>query len=176
MQDAPANKKHLQKGVYYMNKTMLFVMMALMAIGVASASNSYISDEDLTMAYYDTVVVDYCITGTGESAIDVVVTATCRDANNVYGCQPADDSAAGLFTVVANPTVIADGGCSELTLTTTIADPADGGMFYYTVNGQVGGANIGTEETGRVFVPEFGILAAVGVLGLAGLFVYKRRN
>jgi hypothetical protein len=153
-------------------------MMALMVVGVASASNSYLSEDDLAMAYYDTAVVDYCIDDVnGQTGITVVLEGICRDTNDVYGCQPSEDASAdGLFTVVANPTVIDDGQCTQLTLTTTIDNPADGGVFYYTVDGEVGGATIGTEETGRVFVPEFGILAAVGVLTAAGIFINRRRK
>ena len=73
-----------------------------------------------------------------------------------------------------NALTVNDGGCVGITLTTSIADPADAGTFYYTVNGKVGEATLGS-ETGQVFVPEFGVAAAALVLIGAGLFVAKRR-
>ena len=160
-----------------MKKLMILVMMAFMVVSIVSASDSYISEDELSMAYNDVRVVEYCISNAGgQQNIDVVITETCKDVNSVYGCQPGDASAAGLFAVSANPTVMNDGECVDITLTTTVADPADGGQFYYTINGQVGNANIGTEETGSVLVPEMGVLAAMGVLGAAGLFLYRKRH
>jgi hypothetical protein len=70
------------------------------------------------------------------------------------------------------PTTGAD-GCVDLTITTNVEPNA--GTFVYTVNGYNGMINVGM-ETGSVAVPEFGVLAAIGVLGLAGLFIFNRRN
>ena len=161
-----------------MKQMILFVMMAMLVVSVVSASDSTLSDNSISMAYNDTAYVDYCIDNVnGQQNINVTIDSVCRDADGIYGCSVADDSATGLFDVqVIGPQVINEGECTTLMLTTTINNEADGGNFYYTVNGRVGGVALGSGETGLVQVPEFGVLAALGVLGLAGLFIYRKRK
>lgn len=153
----------------------LLAMVSLLLVGVVSASTTTLSDTSLSMAYEDVREVEFCLSGTGAGVIDVVVTNVCKDQNGLYGCQAADDfDVEDLFTVVPNQPTMADGECIMVTLTTTIEDETMAGQFYYTINGAIGEAFIGS-ETGTVLVPEFGVVAGLAVLAGAGLFLYKRR-
>lgn len=159
-------------------KTIGIVMIAaLMLVSAVSATTTTLSESEIAMAYYDVRDVEFCLSGAnGQQNIDVVIDPVCRDLDNNYGCAAGDDYDIGdLFSVTPSQSTMNDGDCIMLTLETTIEDEADGGKFFYTVNGQVGGTTIGS-ETGTVLVPEFGVVAALVALAGAGLFVYKRRN
>jgi len=159
-----------------MKKLAMLFVVALLALSVVSATTTTLSDAEVGMDYYDVQVVEFCLNNAGgQQNIAVVVDPICKDVDGNYGCQPADASAAGLFSVTPSASTMDDGDCVNLTLQTTIADPEDAGKFFYTVNGQVGETTIGS-ETGTVFVPEFGIIAALGILTIAGVYIYKKRN
>jgi LPXTG-motif cell wall-anchored protein len=57
----------------------------------------------------------------------------------------------------------------------TSLDETEGGLFYYTVNGVVAESTVGS-ETGQVFVPEFGVVAAGAALVGAGYYVARKRK
>jgi len=161
-----------------MNKFgILSVMFALLLVGAVSATTTTLSDDELSMAYTDVRIVEFCISNKGVPMdVDVAVDPVCLDQNGLYGCQTGEDifDPAG-FTVVPNEATTGADGCVDLTLTTNIANPEDAGLFYYTVNGMIGDATIGS-ETGEVLVPEFGVLAAGLALSGAALFIWRRRQ
>ena len=150
------------------------VMIAAIVASVAvSATTTTLSSDSLTMGYTDVQVVQACFSGYHGNTVSVVINPICKDVDGVFGCQAGDTLNPSGFSVVPGAASVADGGCTNLTITTTLT-PSNAGTFYYTVNGEVGQAVLGS-ETGQVFVPEFGVAAAGLVLVGAGLFISKRR-
>jgi hypothetical protein len=134
------------------------------------------------MGETETKIVQYCIDkvyynpDTQEekrepfSGMDVVLGDVCLDMNELFGCQGADDLFPGAFTVTVLEPVTGDDGCADIELKTEEAS----GLYYFKLNGDLGGSVV-TGETGSVLVPEFGVLGAVGILAVAGLFISKKR-
>lgn len=158
-----------------MNKAIVALIMMLALVGAATATTTSLSEDDVTMNYTDTHVVEFCLSDGGvPQDVSVVVNPVCKDVNDVIGCNPGDEfNPAGFSVTPVEATTGAD-GCVDIVLATNLAQGQEG-KFYYTVNGQVGGSTIGS-ETGQVFVPEFGVLGAAAVLGLVGLYIYKKRD
>jgi hypothetical protein len=158
------------------NKIGIMFVLALLLVSVVSATETTLSDDELTMDYTDVQVVTFCIENAQgvPQDVDVVVNPVCKDLNALLGCQPADVMNPVGFAVVPNELTTGADGCADLTLTTTLGEGEEG-LFYYTVNGQIGGTTVGS-ETGSVLVPEFGVVAAIGVLAAAGLFIYNKRK
>lgn len=160
-----------------MRQTLIITMMLLVSIGMALAAGDNLSPLDTTMGQGEIKYVDYCVydmtpaTGT----LEITVEPVCEDYDGYSGCSMADDLATTEFSAMAisNISVIDGGGCTDIKLTTS---PNASGLYYYTVNGQNGGVNVLVSETGSVLVPEFGILASLGILAAAGIFVYKKRK
>jgi hypothetical protein len=154
-----------------------FLLMTLLTLGVVSATQTTLSDPVLTMDYVDVQYVEFCLSGSdGQQDIMLIADPVCRDVDGEFGCQEGDADATGLFTVTPLNETINDGECALIMLETTIMDEQEAGVFYYTVNGQIGETTIGS-ETGTVnIVPEFGVIAALFVLGTVGVFIYRRRN
>jgi hypothetical protein len=158
-----------------MKKLSLIVMAMVLLVSVVAATETTLDDDYISMDYQDVRTVVYCISE-NENPVDiaVVVNPICKELDGVIGCSAGDLMNPAGFTVVPNePTTGAD-GCVELTVTTDL-DEETAGTFVYTVNGYNGLTYVGA-ETGTVEVPEFGVLAAIGVLGLAGLFIYNKRD
>ena len=151
----------------------LIVMLAL--VGAVSATETSLSEDDVTMNYVDSHVVEFCLFDGGvPQDVAVAVDPICKDENAMIGCNPGDVYNPTGFTAVPVESTTGPDGCVDVVLTTSLA-PGEEGTFYYTVNGQVGGSTVGS-ETGQVYVPEFGVLGAAAVLGLVGLFIYKKRD
>ncbi|MBD3203003.1 hypothetical protein GF327_01805 [Candidatus Woesearchaeota archaeon] len=160
-------------------------ILAIFLISIVSAVSTPVStDSDIfpgvvAMEPNDSVDVEYCVVYIDENdaetpavGLDVATDKICKDQNSIPGCQAADTSSPAEFSVTVVDSVTGADGCATLTLSTT---NAYGGTFYYEVNGEVEGEAI-TEETGTAYIPEFGVLASLAVLGLAGLFVARKRK
>jgi len=155
--------------------SLIAIMMIVLLVGVVSATTTTLNDDSITMDYSDVRVVTYCISS-GENPVDiaVVVDPVCKELDNVLGCSLGDEMNPVGFSVVPNEETTGADGCVDLTITTSL-NPDNAGVFVYTVNGDNGMTYVGA-ETGTVAVPEFGVIASLAILGLAGLFIFKRRE
>lgn len=158
-----------------MNKSILIAMMALTLVSSVFGAGDVLDPLDTTMAENDVELAQYCVHDVvpEDGTLTVVVDPVCEDLNGISGCQAADDLATTEFTAVSQGdiTLVDGAGCTYIELTTIDAS----GRFYYTVNGEIGQAEI-TSETGSVFVPEFTTVgAALALLG-AGFYAYKKRD
>jgi hypothetical protein len=163
-------------GGYRMKNIATFVIAALMLVSAVAATTTTLSDEELTMALVDVKTVEFCISNNaGPMDVAVVIAPICRDLDSQMGCQAGDDMTHPNFNAVPVDATTGADGCVDLTLTTNVPNEASGGIYYYTVNGKLGEATLGS-ETGMVFVPEFGIVAAVGALAGAGYFIARKRK
>lgn len=143
---------------------------------VASMVSATLSDtlENIdTMAMEDAQVVQYCVDdGNLGLEYSIVVDPLCRDQNAIPGCQDGDEYDPAGFTVTPLASSIVSNGCVDLLVET---DLDVGGVFWYTVNGNIGSSTV-VSETDDILVPEFGVLASIGILGAAGLYIFKRRQ
>lgn len=157
-------------------RQILYAIGMLMLVTSVLAQGDDLDPKSLTMAKTDVRVATYCVDSVepADAVLDIVIDPICRDTNAMSGCQPVDTFDPTDFSVTpASPTLqlVGGAGCIDLVLETDNAE----GLYYYTVNGDLSSANI-TSETGKVFVPEFGIVASVGLLGLAGVYIARRRK
>ena len=154
---------------------LISMMLILSVVGVVSATNGILDEETVTMGYQDVRTVQYCLFEQGvPQDVTVVVDPICRDLNTLIGCNSGDEYNPDGFSVVPSEPTTGPDGCVDIVITTDL-EQGEEGLFYYTVNGQVGDSYVGA-ETGNVFVPEFTVLASLGVLGLAGLYIAKKRR
>ena len=164
-----------------MKKIISLVLMVAMLATSVMATETTLDDASITMAMVDVQTVEFCMNSSFDgSPLDaiVVVDPICRDANSLEGCQPADSAVpADDFSVVPVDATTGADGCVDLTITTGL-ESGEEGLFYYTVNGFVGEVDASAEgsETGMVFVPEFGVVAAGLALAGAGVYIAKRRK
>ena len=161
-----------------MKKMMILLAVMVMSIGsVMAAVGDELVPLDSQLGPNQTTYADYCVQDVEPSDQLVVVTVdpVCQDVDGISGCNGVDDHNPSSFSAVSMGDIQAvnGSGCTMIELTTT-ADAQ--GLYYYTVNGNVAEAEVASETGSVETVPEFGVLAAIGVLGLAGLFVYKRRD
>jgi len=163
-----------------MNKFgILSIFFALFLVAAVSATTTTLSDGELTMEFVDVETVEFCISDAGGPMdVDVVISPVCKDLNGIFGCQLGlDDFAQTVFTAVPVEPTTGEDGCVDVTLTTNIIDGGDSGKFYYTVNGMIGDATVGSETGGvTTDVPELGVVAAGLTLLGAGLFIWKKRQ
>ena len=159
-----------------MKKLIAMIMFVLMSIGMVSAVGDTLDPLDITMAQNETRYVEYCVNGIvpANGTVTIIVDPVCEDQDGISGCSASDDATQTEFTAtpVSNITTVNGAGCTDIELKTSATA---NGLFYYTVNGQKGEAQV-TSETGSVFVPEFGILATLAVLGLAGVYISRKRE
>ncbi len=153
----------------------LVLSLAVMLSVFVSAAGDDLDPKHITMAETDTRYVEYCVFDiTPEDlTIDIIVDPVCRDQNSISGCQAADDNSPADFSATpVSPTLslVGGAGCVDIELTTSDAN----GLFYYTVNGDLGG--VITSETGTAYVPEFGTIGAVLALLGAGAYAAKKRR
>lgn len=158
-----------------MKKILVALIMMLALVGAATATTTSLSEDAVSMDYTDTHVVEFCLFEGGvPQDVSVVIDPICKDVNDMIGCNPGDEFDPAGFTATPVEATTGADGCVDVVLATNLAQGQEG-KFYYTVNGQVGESTIGS-ETGQVFVPEFGVLGAAAVLGLVGLYIYKKRD
>ncbi len=155
---------------------LVSMMLVLSVIGVVSATNGVLDDEQVTMGYHDVRTVTYCIYENGNPVVGfpVVVDPVCKELDNVLGCSAGDEFNPAGFTAVPASSVTGADGCVDIVLTTNLPQN-DGGIFVYNVNGDNGQTYVAS-ETGTVYVPEFSVVAAGLALLGAGLFVFRKRN
>ncbi len=172
-------------------KYLTLIAMFVLMISTVSATGDVLAPKDVTMAYVDTLTAEYCVTGHSVNSIPLEILSVCKDVDGISGCMAADEADPAGLTVEFPGNVdsivlslTSDGlgefeGCTDIDIETNL-NPADGGLFYYTVGdgyiGLYGQKGSVVAETGSIFVPEFGIIAAGLVLGLAGLYIVKRRK
>lgn len=155
--------------------SLMLMLVAVLMIGMVSATTTTLDSDYITMDYSDVRTVTYCISNQNAPVdIAVVVDPVCKELDNVLGCSAGDEMNPTGFSVVPNEATTGADGCVDLTITTSL-DEQNAGTFVYTVNGDNGLTYVGA-ETGSVAVPEFGVVAALAVLGIAGLFIFKRRE
>ena len=161
-----------------MNKTTLVLVLLLVATALATpmATDSFFVPGPVPMAENDNQTIKYCVEFTTENmtfpamGMNVAIQATCKDNNDLFGCQPEDLPVAPEFSITLLQNVTGEDGCVDVELITTEAF----GVYYFSLNGLVEEMSV-TEETSSAYVPEFGILGAITALGVAGLFIAKRR-
>ncbi|MBU0757154.1 MAG: hypothetical protein KKF44_03760 [Nanoarchaeota archaeon] len=164
-----------------MKKQIMIVLMAISLVASVLGAGDDLSPKEITMDYTDVQYVDYCINDMLPAAgvVPIEVLAVCKDTNGVSGCQAADiaDPTGFDVAVLGDITTVAGAGCTAVMLTTDLA-PEEAGLFYYTIGDGIEETDMGAvvRETGSVFIPEFGILASLAILGVAGAFVLKRRK
>ncbi|KHO46597.1 MAG: hypothetical protein QS98_C0002G0045 [archaeon GW2011_AR3] len=152
------------------------LMVALMLVGAVSAVDMTITPQLVHLDHTDSKDVVVCVTKADNSPytnLDLYITSECQDLDNDEVCSVAENgNAAGIFsaTVKTSPTDAA--GCGEVTLAT---NAAPGGTFAYSVLSKNGAVDVDSEGA-LAYVPEFGVIAAMTVLGGAGYFIYKRRK
>ena len=160
-----------------MKKILTLVLMVAMLSVSAFATTTTLSPDSINMDYTDVKVVTFCINSSKTHLpmdVAVDVSPQCKDVNGLEGCQGADTANPPGFSVVPNDANTGADGCVDLTITTSLS-PGQEGLFYYTVNGKVGDAVVGS-ETGLVFVPEFGVVAAGLALAGAGVYIARKRK
>jgi len=157
-------------------------ILAILAMLVVLASSAFASTTETTleapetMGFDDSEVGEFCIEdGSGNPLdVDVLVDPICKDLNGFLGCNSGDEFDPAGFSVTPQYLTTGEDGCVLLDLVTDLSED-DGGLFYYTVNGQVEGTTVGS-ETGSVLVPEFGIVAAGAALVGAGAYIARKRK
>lgn len=158
-----------------MKKIFVFLAMFIFMVSSALATDLDITPDLVSMSTTDVKVVDACISKSGGDPLvgaDLVVETYCMDLNSNEVCDGADISLPAGFSAVVTSTPTDASGCGEITLTTSAATP---GQYAYKVNGEDGGVIVASEH-GLVLVPEFGIIAALGMLTIAGMFVARNRK
>jgi len=150
----------------------VLIMMIVSAFSVL-ATTTTLSDPELMMGYSDVRTVQFCNVGPGP-IVDVFISPVCRDTDGIFGCGAGDELNPSGFSIVSDMPTLMVGECASLTLTTDLA-PEDGGVFYYTANGQVGGTTVGS-ETGKVFIPEFTTIGAGLILMSVGVYTFRKRK
>lgn len=152
----------------------IYTLFLLSLLSLVSATNSHLSEDDLQIGSYGLYQVDYCITQNGKPFdVEAVVSITCEDLNRVYGCQDDDRLNPEGFTVTPKERRTMDDGCVTLDIE---AHGLSDNAYYYIVNGEIGGARIGTSEAGKVsMIPEFSIMASVAVLAGAMFIILRKR-
>lgn len=151
-----------------MNKTIITLITSmLLCIAIVAATDMNIENDHLLVDSGGSVENVVCVTEDGQP-LDIAtgISRLCKDVNGLPGCQSTDAQATGLIISLDKKT--GTDGCSDMTITAT--PEATPGKYYYLVNGVMGGVSI-TAETGSVWVnevPEFGVVAAITTLGLAG--------
>jgi len=158
---------------------MKYVLAALMALVILAASVSavdmVITPNIVGMAETDIQEVQVCVYRADKSpyvGLDLVLGSVCQDTNGDEACGPTDLDTDGKFTAVVKSSPTDANGCGIVELETK---GVTGGDFVYQVNGYFAEVFVNMEG-GLAYVPEFGILASAAVLGLAGLFIYKKRG
>ena len=156
-----------------MNKLGILMIMALLLVGVVSASNGVLQDEYVTMGYNDTYVNTYCLFDNNAPVanFEVQIDVVWQELDNVLGYSLGDVANPAGFSVTLLNTHTDVNGCVDLLLETT----EENGLFGYTVGGWNGLTLVGPED-GYAFVPEFGVIAALGILGAAGFFISRKRK
>jgi len=156
-------------------RTALYAIIALLLITSVAATNSYFIDDHVNLTQGSSYLTEYCVTEDDEPlAIDTQVSKSCYDLNGKPGCQTFDKSSAGVLVTVDKNT--GSDGCSDVLITAT--EGATEGKYYYFIDGQMGEATI-TGETLLVnvaAVPEFGMIAAAGVLVAVGMVIKRKRG
>lgn len=157
--------------------TIVAMMMLLVSLKAAFAVGDDLSEQTIGMNMTDSAVVQYCMNGVKPAYgyARIVVSPICKDVDGQSGCQVGDILNQNEFTVtpLQQTMQIIDGqGCVDLVLHTSNAD----GKYYYTVNGKVGCAKVSSETGTAYVIPEFGVLGALAVLGMAGVFVVRKRK
>lgn len=156
-------------------KYLNFLIMALMIVSVASATETVLNGDYISMETTDTEVVEYCIYEQGAPVdIEVVIDPICQELDNVLGCSGGDVWYPTDFSVTPVEPTTGPDGCVDLVLETTLGEE-EVGTFVYTVNGYNGYTYVGA-ETGTVYVPEFTTVAAIAMVALLGIFVYRKRQ
>jgi len=151
------------------------VLLFLLFATVAYAVTDDLSDPEIKMGPIDVKVVQYTIEGftPPDYTLDIIVGPLCLDQDGQSGCQAGDFYDPPGFNVtpsVDQLTLVGGAGTVDLTIETVDAN----GIYYYTVNGDVEGTV--TSDTGSIeVIPEFGIIASIGLLGLIGIYIWKRR-
>jgi len=150
---------------------LLFLVLATSVFAVTDD----LSDPELQMGPVDVKVVQYTIEGftPPDYTLDIIVDPLCLDQDGQSGCQAGDLYDPPGFNVtpsVDQLTLVGGAGTVDLTIETTDAN----GKYYYTVNGDVQGTV--TSDTGSIeVIPEFGLIASISLVGLLGLYIWKRR-
>lgn len=157
-----------------MNKNAtIAILIALMTMGVVSASDGVLEEEYVTMGYNDVYINTYCLYDNGQPVTNfpVSIDVVWQELDNVLGYSAGDLQNPTGFNVTVLGQVTGEDGCINLQLETT----EENGLFGYTIGGWNGKAWVGPED-GYAFVPEFGVAAALIVLAAAGLYIYKKRD
>ena len=164
-----------------MKKILAIVAMLVVMASSVMATFTTLTPDSINMGYSDAQVAQFCIYSTsvngtpiGPLNVNVVLGTVCRDVDSLVGCSAADTLNPAGFTVVPQDATTGADGCVNLNLATALS-PGQEGLFYYTVNGQVAGTTVGS-ETGQVFVPEFGVVAAGTALVGAGAYIARKRK
>jgi len=156
-----------------MKTLILGIAVALMMLSIVSATDGELSEEYVTMSYNQTYSVEYCLTNNGNPVTNfpVVIDVVWQELDSILGYSAGDvmDPTGFDATLMANMTDA--NGCVDVQLDTY----GESGLYGYSVNGYNGQSYVGN-EIGHVYVPEFGIVAALGVLAIAGIFIARRRN
>jgi hypothetical protein len=162
-----------------MKKILLLFVVVSMISAIVSATDMDINPEIVDMATTETKVVEACVlrsNGNPFQGLVLNVEAICKDVNANGICDPYDVSNPATFSISApNPTD--SSGCTDVTLTTTLAEEGD---YAYRLRASDMVVDVLVEvasESGNVTViPEFGIVGALLTISAAGLFVIKRRG
>lgn len=161
-----------------MKKLLTIVAMLVLLVSSVSATWTTLTGVPESMGFVDSVTAEFCIYDNSNQVnpmdVDVVIDPICKDVDGIYGCGAGDMFDPVGFTVVPTELTTGADGCVDVVLSTNL-DENSVGEFYFTVNGQLSETTIGS-ETDNVLIPEFGIIASVGLLGAAGFYIARRRK
>jgi hypothetical protein len=145
-----------------MKKLLLFVLLLVLPFAMATDMSLEAEVETGLTIVTGTVVAD--------SVAGLPITVVCVDATSfVLGTAVSNEQ--GLFSVVYDNTEAVN-TCYEGAVVKASIDNTEYASRYVTVEtaGPYDYANA------DIKVPEFGVLAAFGIIGLAGLFIYNKRD
>ncbi|MFW6242860.1 MAG: hypothetical protein ACOC2W_01750 [bacterium] len=173
-------------------KTLIpIVMMVMLIANVSAISYDYPRGIFMEMEPTDIVYYPICVYEDEARTIPIpnvvpYITGKCIDGDGGGAC--GGDSDVELDTNEFNaydPSTTNGDGCAYFTLETNNAQRDQHYAFevyFYTPEGgydgpQYGAAYVPAEEEPPVDdVPEFSVIASLAVIGLAGLFIYKKRK
>jgi hypothetical protein len=161
-----------------MRKILMALIIFLISTAVL-ATDMDINPSIVDMTPSDSRTVQVCVEkSNGSPYADLLVDVEnfCKDSNANGVCDAYDDLSPLTFSIsITEPTDVS--GCTEATLTTSLAEEGDYAYRLKASDMVVDVLVKVASETGNVeVIPEFGVLGALTCVFAAGLFVLRRNK
>ena len=162
-----------------MKKTIIFLLVSVLCtVNALAALDFSLSDSEVAVPIGGTVQVTLTVTdgGTPVQGIDLEISEYCKElADPSYDCNAGDHYSPSEVGVGVSAQTDVNG---EALITITHDGSSNFGEYHYTVcDVSEGSCGIGAASvTGDFFIPEFGVLASAAIVGIAGLYIARRRK